>query len=287
MKNMVSNKIEFLKSSWYVWFFPVIAIAISVWLFMGYFNQKGPEILISFDDASGIQAEKTQIRFRGVVVGTVKEVTISSDNKDVIARAVLHKDATHLAVEGSKYWVVVPKVNFQGITGLETLIEGTYIAVLPGSPKAKTQMNFHGTIGRETNESLEDTSAYVLEADRVESMSPGDVVSFRGMKVGSVSKVNLSKSAQSILIEINIENKYTRLIRTNTMFWRKVGVQANLGLFKSEVKIESLESLMRGGIDLFTPEPAGEKAKAHTRFALLKGPPEGWEKWNPDLEIKP
>lgn len=287
MKKSINNKIDSLRSSWYVWFFPLVALAISVWLFMSFFNQKGPEILITFDDAAGIEAEKTQIRFRGVVVGTVKEVTISPDNKDVVARAILHKDATHLAVQGSKYWVVVPKVNFQGISGLETLIEGTYIAVLPGSPNAKIQNEFRGQIGRDTNESLEDTSAYVLEADRVDSLSPGDVVSFRGLKVGTVSKVNLSKSAQTILIEINIENKYTRLVRENTLFWRKVGVQANLGLFKSEVKIESLESLMRGGIDLFTPEPAGPKAKAFTRFALHKSPPEGWEKWNPDLEIKP
>lgn len=281
------RKLSLVKSNWYVWFFPLIAVAISVWLFMEYFNQKGPEIRIVFDDASSIQAEKTPVRFRGVTVGMVKDITLSPDNKDVIAHVILHKDAAHLAVEGSKYWVVLPKVGFQGISGLETLLEGNYISVIPGPPKGKFKTYFQGQIGREISESLEDTSSYLLETDDADSVNVGDHVTFRGLKVGTISKVSLSKTAQSVVVEINIQNKYTRLVRNNTVFWRKTAVQANLGLFKSEVKIESLESLLRGGIDFFTPDPAGNIAKARTKFVLLKQAPENWRKWNPNLEVTP
>jgi paraquat-inducible protein B len=84
-------------------------------------------------------------------------------------------------------------------------------------------------------------------------------------------------------VQINIENKYGRLIRTNTVFWRKVAVQAKLGLFNSELKINSLDSILHGGIDFSTPEPVGPIAKARTRFGLEQAPPKDSSNWNPIL----
>ncbi len=120
----------------------MFAILISGWLIFDYYNQRGPRIKILFDDAAGIQAEKTKVRFRGVPIGTVADVYISEDQKDVIAEVILRRDARHFAVEGSKFSLVTPKVNFQGITGLETIFEGTYIAVLPGPADAHKKTLF-------------------------------------------------------------------------------------------------------------------------------------------------
>lgn len=272
-----------IKSTWYVWLFPFFAVLICGWLAFDYFRQKGPVIHIHFNDGSAIQAGKTKVRFRGVTIGEVKEIRISEDDKEVIADVALKKEAEHFAVKGSRFWVVKPKVDFQGVSGLETLFEGTYIAALPGDKKNERKVDFAGRLTSESNESLEDTVTYYLETGNAESLAPGDSVTFRGLKVGSVTKVNLTKSAQSVLVQINVPYKYVRLIRTNTVFWRKVGLQADLGLFKSEVKINSLESLLRGGIDFFTPDPAGSIAKAQSKFPLNLAPPKDWDKWNPKL----
>ncbi|WP_413289197.1 MlaD family protein [Bdellovibrio sp. HCB337] len=278
---------KFLKSNWYVWLFPVFAILISIWLFMGYLEQRGPDITIRFEDAASLRAEKTRIRYRGVVVGTVQKITISEDHKNVIVHATLQRDSANFAVEGSRFWIVTPKMDIQGVRGLETLFEGPYISVLPGTSKAKTKTAFIGQATRGTeDDAFENTTPYYLESPYVESISAGDPVTFRGLTVGTVSRVTLTKTSQMVSIQINIEHKYTKLIRTNTVFWRKIGVQAKLGLFSSDVKIESLESLLRGGIDLFTPEPAGPMAKARSRFALSASPPKGWETWNPALEFE-
>src|SRR5690349_5559480 len=109
MTNSAKRILNRMRSNWYVWLFPLFAVGISVWLFMDFYKQRGPDVRILFEDASSIQPEKTQVRFRGVTVGQVRNVTISEDNKDVIAHVRLHRDARHLAVEGTKFWVVVPK----------------------------------------------------------------------------------------------------------------------------------------------------------------------------------
>jgi len=278
-----TKKTEIIKSTWYIWLFPAFAVAICLWLAFDHFDSKGITIRITFDDGSSIQADKTRVRYRGVTIGQVRKISLSEDDKEVIAEVELLKEAAHFAVADSKFWVVAPKVNFQGISGLETLIEGTYISAVPGKASGQIQTDFKGKLTSETNESLEDTSAYYLETPNVDSINPGDSVTFRGLKVGSVTKVTLSKSAQTAIVQVNVHSKYTRLIRTNTVFWRKLGVEANLGLFKSEVKISSLESLLRGGIDFFTPDQAGEVAKAQSKFTLLQSPPKDFNKWNPNL----
>lgn len=284
MKPKIKNKIESLKAGWYIWLFPVFAIAISGWLTYDYFKQQGPRIKLYFDDAAGIAPEKTRIKFRGISIGTVKDVYISEDQKDVVAEVLLRKDAEDFAVEGSKFSLITPKVGFQGISGLETLFEGTYIAVLPGPQGNKKQVTFKAANSSNATDPLDDTSPYLLETANVESINVGNAVTFHGLKVGSVTKILLTKDAQTLHVQVNIENRYVRLVRTNSLFWRKVGVQAKIGLFAAELKMNSLDSIMNGGVEIATPPNPGPQAKAGQKFPLLTTPPKDSEKWNPPLE---
>lgn len=272
-------------SGWYLWIFPAFAILITVALLRQHFEKKGPEIKILFDDAMGIQPDKTLVRFRGVVIGKVTSVTITDDMKDVVAHVELNKDAKRYAVVGSKFALVIPKVSFKEVTGLETLVGGTYITVQPGPNEGNFQDEFKGQIGKDVGESLDDTVSYSLESENLGAISVGDGVSFRGLKIGSVSKVGLSKKSTSVVIQINIQNKYTKLIRSNTKFWKKLAVQAKLGFLKAEIKINSLESFLNGGIELSTPNLIGEMAKAGTSFYLYPTPPKDSELWNPALDF--
>lgn len=281
----VRREISNLKSSWYVWIFPLFAIAICAWLLVQHMSEQGPLIKIFFDEGANLQPEKTPLRYRGVTIGMVKKLVLSEDGKKVVADVRLINSAKNFAVKGSKFWIVSPKVSFQGISGLETLIEGNYITVQPGKEDSPQELEFAGKVQSDSNDPLENTVAYTLEAKNVESISVGDSVTYRGLKIGSVSRVSLSKTGQSVLVQINIENRYLRVIRTNTVFWRKMAIKADLGLFKSEVRVSSLESFLRGGIDLVTPDNAGEIANAQSKFALSDNPPKDWEKWNPRLEL--
>ncbi len=64
-----------------------------------------------------------------------------------------------------------------------------------------------------------------------------------------------------------------------------MGIQAKLGLFGSEIKVNSLDSIMNGGIELATPNAPAPMAKAMQKFMLENAPPKEYEKWNPKLEF--
>lgn len=280
----MGKRIEALKTGWYIWLFPIFAIAITVWLFSSYLHEVGAEIKISFEDSSGIEPEKTKLRYRGVEVGEVKKIELAENNKTVTVSATLHRDVKGIAVQGSKFWIVKPKVTLQGITGLETIIGGTYITVQPGPSDAPEETKFKGREASDSKESTEDTATYILDTPQMSSISIDDPVTYRGMKVGSVTKVFLSKEGQLINVQINIPYKYMKLLRTNTVFWEKMAVQAKLGLFKSELRISSFESALRGGIEFFTPGKPGPQAKNHTHFPLFSKPPKDYDRWNPKFE---
>lgn len=283
MRKTVRRSVEKVKTGWYIWLFPLFAVGITGWLLYDYYSQQGPRVRISFDDAGGIQPEKTTLRFRGIAIGVVKDVFISEDQKDVVAEVLLRKDAEKFAVEGSKFSLVQPKVGFQGISGLNTLFEGVYIQVLPGDSGGKKKHDFQAQAQTSATDPLDDTSVYFLETDNAESVNAGDSISYRGVKIGSVTKVYFDRPAQSVQMQVNVENKYTRVIRTNTAFWRKAGVQAKLGLFNSEIKVNSLDTLMNGGIEIATPDQAGARAKFGAKFTLAPSAPKDYQKWRPTL----
>ena len=273
-----------LKSSLYIWIFPVVALAITGWLLYDFYHAKGTLVTVRFDDASGIQIEKTQVRFRGIPIGVVKDLYLSEDRKDVIAQILLSKSAEEFAIEGTRFSMVVPKVSFQGISGLETLFDGTYIAALPGPANAAEKTDFKAAANSGSTDTLDDTSPYIIETGSVESVTSHDAVTYRGLRIGGVTKLMLAKDAKSVHVQINIENRYSRLIRTNTVFWRKVGIDAKLGLFHSEIKVNSMDSIMNGGVELATPNEAGPMAKARQKFTLAPAAPKDYEKWTPALD---
>ncbi|RYZ79225.1 MAG: MCE family protein, partial [Proteobacteria bacterium] len=162
-------------------------------------------------------------------------------------------------------------------------IDGRFGAT-PGKSSAVTEYDFKGKLTGETSDAQDDTVGYYLETSNVDSIGEGDPVIFRGLKVGTVSRVSLNKSGQLGTIQVNIQTKYRHLVRTNTAFWRKVAIQADLGLFKSQIKINSLESLLKGGIEFFTPDDPGPVSKALAKFPLSPAAPKDYEKWNPKLD---
>jgi len=288
MKNKTKEALTDLKSNWYLWIFPIIALILTGVLYNKYLQETGEKIEVTFPDASMLQAEKTKVVYKGVPIGIVKNLSISPDNDLPVAHIVLNRPASHFAVEGTRFYVVTPKISLGGISGLETILQGSHIVAEPGKAGGAYKMEFKGAMDSgkvEEVDPLESTSRYIVETENTESITPADPVTYRGVRIGAVGNITLGKTGQTVLVEINILNKYTRLIRNNTYFWKKQGIKADLGLFGSDIRIGSLDTIMKGGIDLATPNNAGAMAKAGQKFALHDDEPKDFKKeqWNPIL----
>lgn len=264
-----------------VWLFPVFALILTAWLALDYWRAQGAMVEIRFPEASNIEAQKTMIKYRGINVGRVEQVYLSEDQRQVIVKARMQRIAENLIVDGTTFQVIEPQVGFNGISGLDTIIKGVHIEMKPGPQDAPLQTKF---TGRQASASpFAAGTLYTVRSRYMESIGEGDPVVYRGLKIGQVVSVRLDGQARMVEARIRIPRMYARLIRDNTQFWLKPAVQAQMGLLGASLQISSMESLMKGGLQIATPDPAGKQANAGAKFTLLDAEPKGWRDWSPNL----
>lgn len=269
-----------------VWVVPLVAAIVAGYLVYSRLQEFGPTITIRFRDGSGVKAGQTELRYRGVPVGEVTEIELSRNREQVLVKTRLRRSAASLAREGSLFWIVRPEVGFGTVRGLSTVISGSYIQVLPGTGKAKSE--FTGL--ERASPTLGQAGLKVtLSTSQVGSIRPGSPVHYRGIEVGSVTATDLSADATAAHVQVFIAQRYERLVRIGSRFWTVSGVDVNFGLFRGlEVNIESLRTLVAGGIAFATPDdPGAPPATGGTLFLLHDKPQNEWLEWRPKIPIAP
>jgi paraquat-inducible protein B len=267
-----------------VWVVPLIAAIVAGYLIYSRVRDVGPTITITFKDGWGVKPGQTEIRYRGVRLGEVMALELSPDQESVVVTARL-RGGDEIAREGSVFWIVRPEVGLGSVSGLSTVITGPYIQVLPGKGKAKKEFT-----GLETPPAaLERQGLKVMAATSyLGSATIGAPVYYRGIQVGSVTGSELSSDASRVHIHLFIGRRYAGLVRIGSRFWSVSGVDVNVSLLKGvEVNVESLRSLVAGGIAFATPDNPDGLAKDGTIFVLHEKPQKEWLLWAPKIKLPP
>jgi len=253
-----------------VWIIPVVAAIIGAALAFQTISQRGPLITITFDSAIGIEAGKTPIRYRAVDVGLVETVDIAGGAHDhIVVTARINKSAEKVITETARFWVVRPRLGAAGFSGLSTLVSGSYIAMGVGKDGAKKQRSFTGLEDPEYDTDAGKGQNFILSSASIHGMEPGVPVFFRGLQIGEVISDKLSEDEKSIEISVRIEEAHLDLIHTNSRFRDASGLSFSAGLDGVEMHMESVVSLIIGGIVVDTPGSPGPAASPGTKFPLL------------------
>ena len=116
-----------------VWIIPVLAVLVGIGIAVQRIRSEGPTITIVFKAAEGIEAGKTFIKYKDVIIGQVKTVQFTEDYANVEVTAKVSKRAAGLMVDDAQFWVVRPTISLSGISGLNTLLSGNYIGFQAGT----------------------------------------------------------------------------------------------------------------------------------------------------------
>lgn len=235
-----------------IWIVPIIALLIAFWLAFSAWKQKGPEIEIIFDDAAGITVGRTPVRFRDVEVGKVVNTRLSEDFEKVSIFVELDRQVSPLLSENTRFWVVEPRITLGGVSGLDTLLSGVYIEMDPGD-KGKDKFQFEGLTEPPSVRSYESGTQYLLIAESLGSLDIGAAIYHRQVPVGEVTSYRLDGDKGRVEIRIFIEAPYDALIKTNTNFWNVSGFGFELGSAGVVAHVESLASVLGGGLSFETP----------------------------------
>ena len=253
-----------------VWLIPLVAGAIALWLGYTTWRDQGPTITITFENAEGLEAGKTKVKYKDVEVGLVEDIAISQDLSQIIVTARMHKEAAPYMNAGTRFWIVRPRVGAGGVSGLGTLLSGAFVEVDPGTGEATTA--FQGLEEPPPIRFDEAGRRFELRADKLGSVARGSPVYYRSVKVGQVLGYKLADDHENLLIDIFVTAPHDQLVRDNSRFWNASGIDVSFGAEGVSVAFESLQALLAGGIAFDTPAigQPGEPAAADTVFPLFE-----------------
>jgi paraquat-inducible protein B len=238
-----------------VWLAPAFALAVVAWLSVHTLIQRGPAITIRFTSAEGLTAGETEIRHKGVRVGTVDSFELSPDLSEVVVHARMTREVSKNLTGSTRFWIVTPRVGTSGISGLNTLVSGAYIEMYPG--EGVTQRDF---VGLEDPPLLQpDTPgrAFTLTEDELGAIGPGTPVNYRGVQVGQVEGYALDANGLHVNVYAFVRAPYDALVHDDTRFWDASAIDVSAGPQGVRIRLNSLQQLVTGAIGFDTPLPPG------------------------------
>jgi paraquat-inducible protein B len=230
------------------WAIPLIALLIAGTMVWRHYASLGPEIRIALDSGAGIEPGQTVIRYRDVEVGRVEALTFSDDLSTVIARAQMSADIAGRITDAATFWVVRPEISGTNVSGLETLLSGAYLGVDWGKEAGAPASEFTalaappltppGTPGRRVR----------LVSRTGSALGPGAPVFFKSIEVGRVETKELAPGGSRVDFGVFVKAPYHELLNDRTRFWNASGVSLDVNAAGVSLSVESLASLVRGGV---------------------------------------
>lgn len=236
-----------------VWLIPLIAVVIGLWLAVKTLSEQGPTIRISFKTASGLAAGQTKVKYKDVDVGQVTAIDVSPNLDSVVVTAELKHGFGDFLTEHTRFWVERPRVTASGISGLDTLLSGPFIAFDPGT-RGRAARDFSGLEEPPLFTTAEPGRHFVLRAPTLGSLNIGSPVYYRQIQVGQVVGYALDQDDRDVGIEIFVSAPHDALVSANTRFWNASGIDVSLSASGIKVDTQSLLSVLIGGLSFDTPD---------------------------------
>ncbi|RST52836.1 intermembrane transport protein PqiB [Variovorax sp. DXTD-1] len=253
-----------------IWLIPIVAALVGVMLIAKILMERGPEIVLTFNTAEGLEAGKTAVKYKDVQIGTVQSLRLARDRSHVRVIVQLNNEAKSFTAEDSRFWVVRPRLDTSGISGLSTLLSGAYIGADAGV-STETASEFKGLevppiVTRDAS-----GQQFLLRATDIGSLDVGSPVYFRRIKVGQVAAYELDGDGRGVTLRIFVNAPYDKFVGVNTRFWQASGIDAQLSASGFTLRTQSLATILLGGIAFKAPEDAmGPLAKENTAFTLAE-----------------
>jgi paraquat-inducible protein B len=254
----------------WVWLLPLVAAVIGGWLAVRAILADGPTIRIEFKTAEGLEPGRTRIKYKDVDVGLVKNVTLGKDRAGVVVTAEMSKAAEDLLVEDTRFWVVRARISAGTVSGIGTLLSGSYIGMEPGkSTEEKRQFT-----GLETPPVITTGltgKQFVLRAEDIGSLDVGSPIFYRRLEAGRVIAYELDKAGSVVVIRIFVNAPYDKYVTANARFWHASGIDVMLDANGLRFNTQSLASVVVGGLAFQAPddEPLQPPAAENTTFNLF------------------
>ena len=265
-----------------VWLIPLGVAVGAAYYFHRIWGEIGPEVTITFNDATGLKTGETPLVVHGVRIGTVDAVDLAPDNIHALVHVRFQRGTAPIANTGTAFYMVRPDVSGGNVQGLSTIVSGPYLTAIVGHGDPAT--SFVGLDGPPVMRGA--GIRVIIHADRIEHLGVDAPVYYRGLQVGVVQDIRLSSDSTGVNVTAFIWLRYANLLRTDSRFWSLTSAEVKGGLLGGiQVQLGTLRTLLGGGLSFATPDgDRGHLAQDGTAYELaVDGPRPQWLTWAPKI----
>lgn len=247
-------------------------------------------LTVRFGDAHGLRSG-ADVRFRGVRVGEVLSVRVDDDDDDRVSINVVLQPE-HVPTQSSRFWIVAPRFLglTGGATGLDTLVRDPYVAfatpnaaappLAPNSVIAGDERPFSNPAEAGLEPERHGDLRMELFAHESFGLRVGHEVRFRGIRVGDVRGIGLSREGHHVVIELRVAQAHRNTVTDASEFW--IARPRLSGALMSGLAIEDLEAMLSPFVAYKTvPERGVPVADGHRSIAR----PTRSELVDPEIEL--
>ncbi|MEL7280602.1 MAG: MlaD family protein [Pseudomonadota bacterium] len=253
-----------------VWLVPIAALVVSFSVGLTAYRDQGPIVQIVFDDASGIIAKETEVRFRDVSVGVVENVSFNDDLTRVLVDVRIDKDVAPFVDEDASFWIVRPEISTSGITGLDTVFSGIYIEGTWDNDPSETVSIVPGLKNAPLKTANRQGTVFELRTFRDGGLADNSPILFKGIEVGRIGPAQISGNGRWIYSQAIIYEPHDQLVFTTSRFWDTSGFTFSVGINGAELDFGSIASLIAGGVTFDTLVSGGEPLRDGMVFDVFE-----------------
>ncbi len=237
-----------------IWVIPIIAIIISAIMLFQEYARIGESVVIVFKDARGFKVDETPVKYKGILIGKVKDIEVDPDDLTKFNITVrIKKSFAKYLTEGARFWKVSPRLKPSEFTGLSTIFSGTYIEFSPATydpkklAKLKAKRKFNGF-----EEEPKTNVTYFKLYSEDGSLIEGAPVLFKNYMVGNITrKVLKDKRVEYI---ISIDNRFASLVKVDSHFWKISPLDVKASFTDLKFTVNNAFNFFFGGIQFDSPD---------------------------------
>ncbi len=241
----------------FIWLVPLFALAVILSVAYQTYLDRGVLIEIAFANGSGITKETT-IKYRDIDIGTVEKVSFAEGLDVVLVEARVDQTVAPYLDDDAEFWVVRPDVTLRGVSGLDTVLSGAYIAGKWDNQADVAQTSFSGLDSAPLLAGNEEGEQIILRAPNGASLAQGAPILHKGLQVGFIDQPVLDPRGVGVIAAAFIDANYVDLVTTNTRFWDTSGFSISVGANGLALNVDSIASLIEGGIAFDTVVSGGD-----------------------------
>ena len=241
-----------------VWILPIVALFAGAWMLVDAIQKRGPTIVLTMATAEGIEVGKTVVKVRNVEAGKVTDVTLNKQRTGVDITVRMKAETADLLNEKTQFWIVKPRIDQSGVTGLSTLLSGAYIEFLPGDGHKK--LSTFAILPEPPITALSQSGLRLkLTGENSKLLPIGNFILYRDITVGRIEQAEFNPVDKKMHYQIFIDKPYDQLIGSNVRFWVTRGLDISTSPEGIKIRSGPLSSIFSGAIsfDVAQGDPKG------------------------------